>query len=94
MEDLKTLEHSIARIQKMELCFDILQRTAKVNPEAIRGDASLRVLFRGLVQYYESDQWMHDYELDEKGLLPPDLKRGVLAQDAVYNFLDQVGSAG
>jgi hypothetical protein len=40
-----------------------------------------------LVRYYESGQWLQDYELDEAGRLPRDLKRGVLSQDAVYNFL-------
>lgn len=38
----------------------------------------------------ESGQWLQDYELDEQGLLPQSLKRGVLAQDAVYDFLEEV----
>ena len=29
-----------------------------------------------------------DYEADERGELPPDLKRGVLSQDALYNLLE------
>ena len=28
-----------------------------------------------------------DYEADERGELPPDLKRGVLSQDALYDLL-------
>ena len=28
--------------------------------------------------------------VDEKGLLPKDLKRGVLSQDAVYDFLSSL----
>jgi hypothetical protein len=30
---------------------------------------------------------MKDYEDDEAGKLPEDLKRGVLSEDAVYNLL-------
>lgn len=37
--------------------------------------------------YYTSGQWREDYEADERGELPPDLKRGVLSQDALYDLL-------
>ena len=40
--------------------------------------------------YYDSGQWLRDYETDEAGLLPKDLKRGVLSEDAVYNFLADI----
>ncbi|MBQ1405132.1 MAG: DUF4298 domain-containing protein [Clostridia bacterium] len=29
------------------------------------------------------------YEADERGELPPDLKRGVLSQDALYELLEE-----
>jgi hypothetical protein len=29
------------------------------------------------------------YEADERGELPPDLKRGVLSQDALYDLLEE-----
>ena len=32
---------------------------------------------------------MNDYELDESGLLPKELKRGVLSEDAVYDLLEE-----
>lgn len=40
-----------------------------------------------LEDYYTSGQWRDDYEADEQGLLPDDLKRGVLSQDALYDLL-------
>ena len=40
-----------------------------------------------LTEYYEGGQWLKDYEADEEGLIPCDVKRGILAQDALYNFL-------
>ena len=39
--------------------------------------------------YYASGEWMEDYEADERGELPPDLKRGVLSQDALYELLEE-----
>ena len=41
-----------------------------------------------LEEYYTSGEWRADYEADEAGLFPVDLKRGVLSQDEVYNLLE------
>ena len=76
---------AIERITKMETYFDRL--LAADDPAAIREDASLRELLEILSRYYESGQWLYDYELDEKGLLPENLKRGVLSQDGLYDLL-------
>ena len=80
-------EKAAARIQQMEQYFDTLQ---SANPTTLQKDASLRACLLTLTQYYEGGQWLRDYELDEAGFLPPSLKRGVLAQDAVYNFLEKI----
>ena len=82
-------ESAIDRIQRMECCFDILLETVNTRPSA-RQEASFRVLLKSLTDYYEGGQWLQDYTLDEQGLLPPDLKRGVLSQDAVYDFLCRI----
>ena len=39
--------------------------------------------------YYTSGEWQEDYEADEAGMFPADLKRGVLSQDGLYNFLTE-----
>ncbi len=44
---------------------------------------------RLLQEYYTSGEWLADYEADERGELPPDLKRGVLSQDALYDLLEK-----
>ena len=44
---------------------------------------------RLLDDYYTSGQWQQDYEADEQGMLPEDLKRGVLSQDALYDLLTE-----
>ena len=77
------VKESIKRIERMERCFDELLGMA----EEHREDARFKELLSELIEYYEGGQWLSDYELDEKGLLPPELKRGVLSEDGVYNFL-------
>ncbi|MBP3197259.1 MAG: DUF4298 domain-containing protein [Butyrivibrio sp.] len=42
-----------------------------------------------LSDYYGSKQWRKDFEADEQGLYPEDLRRGVLSEDGVYNLLEQ-----
>ena len=42
---------------------------------------------RELSAYYGGDEWKQDYAADEQGLLPPDLRRGVLSEDGVWNVL-------
>lgn len=87
------LRTAINRVMQMELYFEVLQKAADENPDAIREDDSLKAALQILMQYYEGGQWLRDYELDEKGLFPQNMKRGVLSQDAVYNFLDRIRSA-
>ena len=41
-----------------------------------------------LSTYLGSDEWRQDLADDEHGFLPPDLKRGVLSEDGIWNLLD------
>ena len=41
-----------------------------------------------LASYYGSDEWKQDFAADEAGLLPKDLKRGVLSEDGIWNVLE------
>ena len=84
------IQEATERISLMEQYFERLQKTEKENPAALREDPEVRAMLQALTGYYESGQWLRDYELDEKGLLPQVLKRGVLSQDAAYDFLDRI----
>ena len=74
----QNIPEAIERIRYMEALFDRLQ--------AAFSEEDLQIL----LTYYAVGQWLADYRLDELGLLPPDLKRGVLSQDGVYNFLFEI----
>ena len=80
---------SFEKIAYYETLFDKLKEAV---PDHERGlDASLTKELREALQlledYYESGQWLVDYEADEAGAYPPELKRGVLSQDGLYELL-------
>ena len=80
----------IERIKKMERCLDrasqaVMRLSATLDEYAQAQDA-----LRQLSDYYGSDTWKHDFAADSAGLLPQDLKRGVLSEDAVWNLLEDV----
>ena len=65
----------IERIEYMEALYDRAIKTGAISPE--------------LIAYYESGQWLQDYEADERGELPRNLKRGVLSQDGLWELLSK-----
>ena len=81
----KNIKNHIERVRRMEEIFDILTAGIQTEPPFIDEN-----LLTTLVEYYDNGEWMHDYELDEAGLFPSDLKRGVLSEDGVYNLLSLV----
>ena len=83
------LKTTIERIQKMEVYFDTLSSVARNNPQILKEDVNLQKMLYELTSYYESGQWLKDFEADERGELPKDLKRGVLSEDGVYNLLSE-----
>ena len=57
--------------------------------EALDAFDGIREDVRELSGYYESDEWREDFEADEAGRLPRDLKRGVLSEDGIYDVLSE-----
>lgn len=84
------LEKIIKRVQKMEAYFDEVVEALKKDAAILEKDASLKEKLEILIAYYENGQWLADYESDERGELPADLKRGVLSQDGLYNLLSEI----
>ena len=84
------IQETIQRVVEMERYFDLLQKAAKEDPALLSRDPSYGEMLRSLKCYYESGQWLRDYELDEQGCFPPELKRGVLSQDGIFEFLEEM----
>ena len=87
------LQETIDRITKMEFYFDTIQKALEINSDLLKKEAPLSLMLQELTEYYENGQWMDDYEADEAGLLPQNLKRGVLSEDGVYNLLFDIEQA-
>ena len=67
--------NTIERIRRMEELYDMARVTGQI-PQELR-------------EYYENGQWLRDYEADERGELPSNLKRGVLSQDGLWDLLNK-----
>lgn len=83
----RVIIEAIERIERMEALFEELLEAFEERGAEILFDDLLNKNLSVLTEYYEGGEWMSDYELDEQGLLPIDLKRGILSEDGVYNFL-------
>ena len=88
------MDSAINRIRQMEAYFDALSKACAAAPKSLLTDDSLREMLRVLTEYYDGGQWLRDYQADEAGLLPHDLKRGVLSEDGVYNLLCDLAQDG
>ena len=80
---------NINRIKKME---EILDNANRIMDELEGKFEELREYqgkIKELEEYYTGEDWKEDFELDEEGKLPEDLKRGVLSEDAVYDMLER-----
>ena len=70
------------RVSFYEALFDEVRAAGDIHEDETAQKLSM------LEDYYTSGQWLRDYEADEQGLLPAELKRGVLSQDALYDLLE------
>ena len=77
----------LERIAYMEALLDDALAAAHAYTGTPEQRQRIQPMIDALSSYYHSPQWMKDYEDDEAGRLPKDLKRGVLSQDAVYDLL-------
>ena len=77
----------IERIAKME---SILQEAADTFGQfssVLERYEAIQSQIMALKAYYGSQEWQDDFACYTAGLLPPDLRRGVLSEDEVYDLL-------
>lgn len=77
----------IERITRMETLFDKSEEVVKRLEAALEDFAELQPDIAELEAYYDGD-WRADFEADEAGELPKDLKRGVLSEDGLWDLLE------
>ena len=84
---MKNDKQQITRIRKMERHLDRALAAVKRLSTALDKWEDAQQAIAALDEYYGSDEWRQDFEDDEAGMLPADLKRGVLSEDAIWNLL-------
>ena len=77
----------ISYIKIMEVYYDTLRAALLEKKSFDNFNEEEKAMLVCLTEYYEVGQWLKDYEADEQGLIPCDVKRGILAQDTLYEFL-------
>ena len=77
----------ITRIQEMEDRYHEVTRVLGELDMAIEEYNDFKDELATLKDYMESGQWQKDFEADEAGLVPKDLPREILSEDALYDFL-------
>ncbi len=80
----------IERIKHYEVLFDKITFTINNLNSSIIELKNLKPEIDELTSYYNGKMWKKDFSDDEKGLIPPDLKRGVLSEDGIYNILEEI----
>ena len=75
----------VERIRWMEQRFD--KALAAIKDGSADSLKAIQEDVAELSKYYGSELWKLDFAADEAGNLPPDLKRGVLSEDGIWNLL-------
>lgn len=78
----------LIRIREMEQQLDEATAAIRQLDEALDRYEAAQASVNLLSTYLGSDEWRQDLADDEHGFLPPDLKRGVLSEDGIWNLLD------
>lgn len=84
---MKDNKEQIVRIRKMERRLNRASAAVKRLEAALDKWEAVQEDIAALEEYYGSDLWKQDFADDEAGLLPADLKRGVLSEDALWDLL-------
>jgi len=75
----------IERIKRMEQRFN--NAMAAIKDGTVDSLKVIKDDIAELSKYYGSELWKQDFATDEAGKLPPNLKRGVLSEDGIWNLL-------
>ena len=80
------MSERIQRVNEMEARLDRVSAWLE-NHAAPSDDIANDALLLG--NYLESELWRSDFEADEAGAFPAELRRGVLSEDGIYNTLEE-----
>ncbi len=77
------------RIEKFEILLDRADKANEILARALEAFEKAAPLCAELDEYLSGEDWKQDFEDDEAGRLPAELKRGVLSEDGIFNVLEE-----
>ncbi|SEN71355.1 protein of unknown function [Peptostreptococcus russellii] len=83
-------EEQLARVIHMEEICDRVIEALLSKEDVYKNLKILKSQIQELKAYYEGPDWLEDFDADRRELFPKDLKRGILAEDTLYNLLYDV----
>lgn len=87
MEKAEVSTKTVKRVSQMEAALVRLNHAIETVEGALDTYEQMWDDYRALDSYYSGKAWWEDLEADNQGLLPEDLPRGVLSEDALYDAL-------
>jgi GNAT superfamily N-acetyltransferase len=81
----EAVQEQIKRISYYE---GVMQRIGELSRTG--NEPELKKLADELEAYYTGSAWKRDFAADEAGLLPRELRRGVLSEDGIYDLLEDL----
>ncbi len=79
----------IQRIEDMEASLNRAQTAVAEMERALENYKTAKEDIRRLDAYLNSEERRRDLAAEEAGSLPPDLRRGVLSEDGIWNLLER-----
>ena len=79
----------VERIEAMEGRFRQAEQAMDALEQAAAEMCAALPALEQLAAWYDSPQWLLDYQAEESGALPESMPRGVLSQDGVWDLLQR-----
>ncbi len=76
-------------IRAMEEKLNRCRAAVNALQEALNAFNGVQDDLAALEAWFGSEEWFRCLGADERGELPPDLRRGVLSQDAIFDLLEE-----
>ena len=87
MDQIERITIMSARLRSAKEACDELDAAMNALAEALEKYGNELDNINALAEYYESSEWMKDFEDDEAGLIPEEVDRGALSEDGIYDLL-------
>jgi len=86
-------DERLIRVREMEERYDELAGVLARLEEAVAALQAAEPGLEALRAYMDSGQWQEDFEADERGEIPAEVKRGVLSEDGLFDLLQEADRA-